>query len=100
MHKKVRLQNMILFVCLLVFVFALQVSAGEKDLFILKGDLHVHSDFSHDSDIPVDQVVRESGIAGYDFIALTEHNTTRHMLEDHSTEDVLVISGYEHTTLA
>ena len=73
---------------------------ASPEYFILKGDLHVHSDFSHDSDIPIDQVVQESGIAGYDFIAITDHNTVRHMKEDHSTSEVLVIAGYEHTTPA
>jgi hypothetical protein len=74
--------------------------AETGEYFLVTGDLHVHSEFSHDSDVPTDQVVRESGIAGYDFISLTEHNTTRQMNKDWSTDEVLVISGYEHTTPA
>lgn len=85
----------------LVLVFVLSSFAyAAPDYFILKGDLHCHSDFSHDSDVPIEQVVRESGIAGYDFIAVTDHNTVRHMMQDHSTDEVLVIAGYEHTTQA
>lgn|SRR5690554_246347 len=83
----------------ILLTVALTASA-HSPYFILKGDLHVHSDFSHDSDVPVEQVVEESRIAGYDFISLTEHNTTRHMMADHSTDELLVISGYEHTTPA
>jgi predicted metal-dependent phosphoesterase TrpH len=75
-------------------------ASSESPYFTLKGDLHVHSSFSHDSDVPVAQAVEESRDAGYDFIALTDHNTTRHMREDHSIGGLLVIPGYEHTTPA
>lgn len=76
------------------------VWAQAGEYFLLIGDLHVHSEASHDSEVPTEQVVRESGLAGYDFIALTEHNTTRHMNQDWSTDEVLVLYGYEHTTPA
>ena len=80
----------------LLSMCSVQVQATAQ-YFILKGDLHVHSDFSHDSTVPVETVLRESIMAGYDFISLTEHNTTRHMLEDYSSDDLLVIAGYEYT---
>lgn len=87
--------------CLISFILVFLLNSfaqAAPNYFIVKGDLHCHSEFSHDSDVPIAQVVEESGIAGYDFIAITDHNTVRHMMEDHSTEDVLVIAGYEHTT--
>lgn len=84
-------------VALIVILILASSAAAHSEYFILKGDLHVHSSFSHDSNVPVEQVVAESRIAGYDFIALTEHNTTRHLMQDHSTDDLLVIAGYEHT---
>lgn len=89
----------LLVLCFIVFSFFSGV-AGAEEYFILKGDLHVHSDFSHDSVVPIEQVVYESGIAGYDFIAITDHNTVRHMTKDYSTDEVLVLAGYEHTTPA
>ncbi len=92
--------SIVALVLFLVFGLVPQAAAAEFPYFILKGDLHVHSDFSHDSVVPIEQVVSESSIAGYDFIAVTDHNTTRHMIEDHSTDEVLVIAGYEHTTPA
>lgn len=87
----------------IVFVLGLLWSGsaqGAEGFFILQGDLHAHSEFSHDSEVPIGQVVEESGIAGYDFISITDHNTTRHMTENYSTDRVLVIAGYEHTTPA
>ena len=85
--------SIVALVLFLVFGLVPQAAAAEFPYFILKGDLHVHSDFSHDSVVPIEQVVSESSIAGYDFIAVTDHNTPRHMIEDHSTDDVLVNAG-------
>lgn len=88
-----------IFLAVLVFVTLTGISAlADSPYFVVKGDLHCHSDFSHDSDVPIDHVVRESKLAGYDFIAMTDHNTTRHMEVDHSIEGLLVIPGYEYTT--
>lgn len=87
----------LLVVVLLVLALFGGVALAEE-YFILKGDLHLHSDFSHDSTVPIEQVVAESGLAGYDFIAISDHNTVRHMAKDYSTEEVLVLAGYEHTT--
>ncbi len=70
---------------------------SEEAYILLKGDLHCHSSFSHDSDVKAEQVISDSVTAGYDFIALTEHNTLRHLKEDHSTEDLIVLPGYELT---
>lgn len=90
----------VLIFCLVLVSFAGLVDAAHEGYFILIGDLHCHSDFSHDSEVPIEQVVAESVIAGYDFISITDHNTVRHMTQDYSTDDILVMSGYEHTTPA
>ncbi len=87
----------LLLAAVLVIIGVSSSLAAKPELLILKGDLHCHSSFSHDSVIPVEQVIAESIIAGYDFIALTEHNTLLHLQKDHSTKDLLVISGYELT---
>src|SRR4051794_19609878 len=60
----------------------------------LKGQLHLHSNRSGDSDTPPDDVVRWYAAHGYDFIVFTDHNriTTRP-----STPSMLVIPGVELT---
>jgi hypothetical protein len=66
----------------------------------LKGQLHLHTGMSGDSNTPPDQVVRWYAEHGYDFIVVTDHN--------HVTElppragDMLVIPGVEltHSTSA
>lgn len=88
------------FTIFLVILGLLGSVSSAQEYFILKGDLHVHSEFSHDSVVPIEQVVEESEIAGYDFIAITDHNTVRHMTKDYSTDKILVLAGYEHTTPA
>lgn len=99
MTLKIKLRySLVLLMLAAVIVFGASGSlAAKPELFIVKGDLHSHSAFSHDSEVPVEQVIAESIIAGYDFIALTEHNTLLHLKKDHSTKDLLVISGYELT---
>ena len=90
----------VLIICLLLVSLSGLVHAADEGYFILIGDLHCHSDFSHDSDVLIEQVVEESGVAGYDFLSITDHNTVRHMTKDYSTDEVLVMAGYEHTTQA
>lgn len=68
-----------------------------KDMLIVRGDLHCHSNFSHDSNVSVEQVIEESIKTGYDFIALTEHNTIEQLKKDFSTEKLIVLPGYELT---
>jgi hypothetical protein len=99
MTTTVKRRTALVALCFVALVMLASV-ASAQELFILKGDLHCHSSYSHDSEVPVDKVIADSIVAGYDFIALTEHNTVSHLAEDHSTEDLLVISGYEHTTPA
>lgn len=83
-------------ICTTLFLAA-AAPVSAKEYFVLRGDLHVHSDFSHDCDVPLAQVIEESIQTGYDFIALTEHNTQNHLLEDHSVSDLIVLPGYELT---
>lgn len=86
-----------LFSILCALMLLLSCAACAEDYILLKGDLHCHSKFSHDSDTPYEQVMAESKIAGYDFIALTEHNTTNHLKNDLSSEDMIVLPAMELT---
>lgn len=77
---------------------ASQPAASASDgYFILRGDLHCHSNFSRDSEVPAETVIKESIETGYDFIALTEHNTMAQLLQDLSTDQLIVLPGYELT---
>ena len=82
---------------ILVVLMASGSAAISEGYILLKGDLHVHSDYSGDSQVPADQVIADSITAGYDFICLTEHDTKSHLHEDHSVEGLIVIPGYEMT---
>ena len=66
---------------------------GER--FILTGDMHCHSEESNGSGIPTSRVLSESIKVGYDFIALTDHNTLAQNQLDWSTSSLLVLSGME-----
>lgn len=60
----------------------------------LKGQLHLHSDASGDSDTPAADVVRWYGEHAYDFIVFTDHNR---VTEFPSPEGMLVLPGVELT---
>src|SRR3954470_19778344 len=60
----------------------------------LKGQLHLHSNRSGDSDTPPDEVVRWYAARGYDFIVFTDHNR---ITAAASTPSMLVIPGVELT---
>ncbi len=60
----------------------------------LKGQLHLHSNRSGDSDTPPDDVVRWYAAHGYDFIVFTDHNR---VTAPPSTPSMLVIPGVELT---
>src|SRR3954469_21512196 len=60
----------------------------------LKGQLHLHSNRSGDSDTPPDDVVRWYAAHGYDFIVFTDHNR---ITVEPSTPTLLVIPGVELT---
>jgi hypothetical protein len=60
----------------------------------LKGQLHLHSDASGDSQSPPDDVVRWYDAHGYDFVVFTDHNR---ITEIAGTERMLVMPGIELT---
>jgi len=60
----------------------------------LKGQLHLHSNRSGDSDTPPAEVVRWYARHGYDFIVFTDHNR---ITQEPSTPTLLVIPGVELT---
>lgn len=88
----------------IIAVFIIAASFGactlmrkKTERFVVRGDLHVHSSYSHDSAVPAEKVIEDSAKTGYDFIALTEHNTINHLKKDLSTKEVTVLPGYELT---
>jgi hypothetical protein len=60
----------------------------------LKGQLHLHSNHSGDSDTPPADVVRWYAAHGYDFVVFTDHNRITTLP---STPSLLVIPGVELT---
>lgn len=60
----------------------------------LKGQLHLHSDASGDSQTPADEVARWYADRGYDFIVFTDHNR---ITTGPSVNEMLVLPGVEIT---
>ncbi|NLA87168.1 MAG: PHP domain-containing protein, partial [Clostridiales bacterium] len=66
----------------------------------MKISIHIHSEYSSDSKLPIAAIIEESRKLGYDAIAITDHNTVagsmaaRDMLRD----DISVITGAEFST--
>jgi len=65
---------------------------------LLKTDLHCHTIFSHDSLLPVEQLIAVARKRGLDKIAITDHNTIRGALLAKSLDPDLVIVGEEILT--
>jgi hypothetical protein len=76
----------------LVLLALAAVAAGEPGY--LKGQLHLHSSRSSDSDTPPADVVRWYAAHGYDFIVFTDHNR---FTAPPSTPAMLVVPGVELT---
>jgi hypothetical protein len=85
------------FYAALLAVTLMCANAAAEGYILLKGDLHCHSSFSSDSNVPYAQVIQDSITAGYDFIALTEHDTKAHLHTDLSVDGMIVLAGYELT---
>jgi len=69
----------------------------------LRLDLHVHSRYSPDSQVPVEAYVGRLGVVGLDGLALTDHNTVgghaelRALAQRHP--DILLVPGVEVSTI-
>jgi hypothetical protein len=66
---------------------------------MLRVDLHLHSDFSHDGKSSLDELVARARECGLDRIALTDHNTIEGALNIVQMEPELAIAGEEIKTL-
>src|SRR5690554_1721461 len=66
-----RLVNVGLLAALILIVSV--TGFAEDRFFVMKGDLHLHTTFSHDGQGLPEQVIADSIVAGYDFVAFTEH---------------------------
>jgi hypothetical protein len=66
---------------------------------MLRVDLHLHSDFSHDGKSSLDELVARARECGLDRIALTDHNTIEGALNLVQMEPELAIAGEEIKTL-
>lgn len=61
-----------------------------------RGDLHVHTEYSHDSSVPLAHWVTSAATAGLDFLAITDHRNVDHLFDpDWHSDQVLLISGIE-----
>ncbi|HWB80956.1 MAG TPA: CehA/McbA family metallohydrolase [Nannocystaceae bacterium] len=69
-------------------------AAPRTPAVFLKGQLHLHSNQSGDSDTPPDEVARWYAAHGYDFIVFTDHNR---MTDGPDVGDMLVLPGMEIT---
>ncbi len=65
-----------------------------SEVGFLKGQLHLHSNRSGDSETPPEEVVRWYAAHGYDFIVFTDHNR---ITAPPSTPSMLVVPGVELT---
>jgi len=64
----------------------------------LKIDLHVHTCYSHDSIITLEEVVAYSKKRGLDGIAITDHDTLHGALKLTRESELIIIPGVEITT--
>lgn len=83
------------------------MSAGPSDVMpltepvISKAELHVHSCFSYDSKQEFDDIIKTYGEAGYDFVAVTDHDDYRsHELIKSLKADFIFVPSVEISTNA
>ncbi len=70
----------------------------EETLVGLKIDFHVHTYYSGDSSITLEQIIFYAKKRGLDGIAITDHNTVEGALKI-KTKEILIIPGIEVSTL-
>jgi predicted metal-dependent phosphoesterase TrpH len=73
-----------------------KVNEGKN--LVLKIDFHIHTYYSKDSSITLNQVVTFAKKRGLDGIAITDHNTIRGAVKL-KTHDIFVVPGIEISTL-
>lgn len=102
MHRAARLSAALLI--LLATGCAHLPSASDclgQDLVLLRGDLHCHSAYSKDANQSVETIIGHVAAAGWDFFALTDHNTRNHYksaaFAQPNPQGIIVIPGYELT---
>ena len=66
---------------------------------MLKVDLHLHSNFSHDGQSSIESLIERCRELGLDRIALTDHNTVEGALKLARMAPELTIVGEEAKTL-
>ncbi|MCY3410477.1 MAG: PHP domain-containing protein [Candidatus Heimdallarchaeota archaeon] len=68
----------------------------------MKADLHVHSEFSWDSKVPIRNYIQEAKSKGIDIISITDHNDTRSheviKVLQQETKGLLWVPGQEVST--
>jgi hypothetical protein len=103
--KHVKKANKVL-TTLLVISFIVSCSVGirkrfqkesKPEMILLKGDLHCHSEYSHDGVYSIAEVADYAKKAGFDFISITDHNTKNHFRDEYVDDDLIMIPGYELT---
>jgi predicted metal-dependent phosphoesterase TrpH len=65
---------------------------------VLRVDLHLHSNFSHDGQSSLQQLIERASACGIDRLALTDHNTVEGALELARIAPALAIVGEEAKT--
>lgn len=65
--------------------------------YIYPGALHIHTEYSHDCETPVSNIVAAAHDTGLHWIIITDHDTLGGLHEQGWQHDVLVIVGHEIT---
>ncbi|MFN7181263.1 MAG: PHP domain-containing protein [Planctomycetota bacterium] len=62
-------------------------------------DLHIHSNFSFDCDVPVENIVEKLIKKGYTGFSITDHNTIKHLeyIERLNIKELIFVPGFEWT---
>ncbi|MCL1928144.1 MAG: PHP domain-containing protein [Treponema sp.] len=60
-----------------------------------KIDLHIHSRFSSDGEIPVNRILEMCSLTGMKLVSITDHNSVEGVSEAMETTDVEVVPGVE-----